>query len=273
MQHGRGMISRENFDLLKNLCTDEQNNQLDKGLLRSITGMQSGKGMISREEFNMLKTLCTDEQKNQLDKGLLRSITGMQHGRGMISREDFELLTRKFTNEQGEFRSDDFKKSLKTFLLVKRNSSDHLNKKTDYFKDFLNFVKGSDCLFDPLYSGVENSNSSFDIEPRDDDIFLFDIEPRDDIFLSDIEPRDNDIFLDDIITFLSNDEVLQETPSTILQSSSSDAQILDDIITFLSNDEVLQETPSTILQSSSSNAQILQLSSNNAQLACKNRFS
>jgi len=54
-----GMISREDFELLKTLCTD-QNNQLDKGLLRSITGMQSLLSLINaieRGEFKMAKTL------------------------------------------------------------------------------------------------------------------------------------------------------------------------------------------------------------------------
>jgi hypothetical protein len=86
-----------NREKLKKLCTGADGN-LDKDLLRSITGMQHGKGMITEDAFKRLITLCggvIDENykiTKQPDKALLKSITGMQAGKGMIDDIAFKRL-------------------------------------------------------------------------------------------------------------------------------------------------------------------------------------
>lgn len=101
MQNGRGMIAEADFEQLMRLCTDEHS-RLDRVLLRAITGMQTGRGMITEADFERLIRLCSDEH-GQLDRTLLRAITGMQGSRGMIAEADFERLMRLCKDEHGQF--------------------------------------------------------------------------------------------------------------------------------------------------------------------------
>ena len=70
--------------------------------------MQNGKGMIKKTDFDNLKTYCT--QNNNLDKELLKSITGMQAGKGMIKKADLDDMKKDntmFDNLDGYFGNPD----------------------------------------------------------------------------------------------------------------------------------------------------------------------